>query len=160
MVGGYRILSCRVDQSLRRPLVGFHHVPLPDQSSQCDMKGRYARFSALALRASDIGIGSGMTSIISSVHNLRAEWRRIDRLREKIKHLMVQAPQSIRMIHFRFFIIAFLVWVVRGCGVGTYLSRIRIPPNELLHWLTHQLFSYHRQRKLTHILICDQFAFI
>jgi len=100
------------------------------------MKGRYARFSALALKASDIGIGSGITSIIRSVRIVRAEWRRLDRLREKIKHLMVQAPQSIRMIHFRFFIIAFVVWVVRGgYGGRTYLLRTRIPPNELLRSL-------------------------
>jgi hypothetical protein len=107
-VGGYRILSYRVDQSLRRPLVGFRRVPLPDQLFDYDIGVGDARFAALALRASDIGIGSGMTSIISSVHRIRAEWRKMYRLREKIEHLMVQAPQSIRMIHFRFFIIAFV----------------------------------------------------
>jgi len=68
---------------------------------------RDARFAALALRASDMGIGSGITSMISFLPLADGEGRRIIRLREKIKHLMVQAPQSIRMIHFRFFIIAF-----------------------------------------------------
>jgi len=77
-----------------------------------------ARFSALALRASDMGIGSGMTSIISfSFLCVHRGGRRRDRLREKIKHLMVQAPQSIRMIHFRFFIIA-SCGLSRGVGVG------------------------------------------
>jgi hypothetical protein len=75
MVGGYRILSCRVDQSLRRPLVDFHHVPLPNQLSLLRKAGN-ARFSALALRASDMGIGSGITSIISSAHFFRAEWEK------------------------------------------------------------------------------------
>jgi hypothetical protein len=106
-VGGYRILSYRVDQSPRHPLVDFHHVPLPDQLFDYDIGVRDARFAALALRASDMGIGSGMTSIISFIPLSDGEGRRTNRLREKIKHLMVQAPQSIRMIHFRFFIIAF-----------------------------------------------------
>jgi len=108
MVVGYRILSYRVDQSLHRPLVGFHHGPLPNKLSRYDIGRGDARFSALALRASDMGIGSGMTSIISfSFLCVHMGGRRRNRLREKIKHLMVQAPQSIRMIHFRFFIIAF-----------------------------------------------------
>jgi hypothetical protein len=74
MVGGYRIPSCRVDQSLRRPLMGFRHVPLPDQLSDYDIGVRDARFAALALRASDMGIGSGMTSIISSLPRSEGEW--------------------------------------------------------------------------------------
>jgi hypothetical protein len=63
-----------VDQSPRHPLVDFHRVPLPDQLFDCDIEVRDARFAALALRASDMGIGSGMTSIISSLPRSEGEW--------------------------------------------------------------------------------------
>jgi hypothetical protein len=72
------------------------------------------RFSFLARRASDIGIGRGITSI-HCFSTLSSNGERGCRCRsdqgvkaqgEDYASCGAEAPQSIRMIHFRFFIIA------------------------------------------------------